>query len=38
MQGYADLQTYTRPGGVEPYCYVADVPKEKIETFRAAAH
>jgi hypothetical protein len=29
---------YSRPGGAEPYCYVTDVPREKIETFRAAAH
>jgi hypothetical protein len=29
---------YSRPGGAEPYCYVADVPKEKIEAYRAAAH
>src|SRR5713226_4918054 len=21
---------YSRPGGAEPYCYVTDVPKEKI--------
>jgi hypothetical protein len=29
---------YTRPGGAEPYCYVTDVPKDKIETYRADAH
>jgi hypothetical protein len=29
---------YSRPGGAEPYCYVADVPKEKIDAYRAAAH
>jgi hypothetical protein len=29
---------YSRPGGAEPYCYVTDVPKEKIEAYRAAAH
>src|ERR1700731_264467 len=22
---------YSRPGGAEPYCYVTDVPREKIE-------
>jgi hypothetical protein len=27
---------YSRPGGAEPYCYVTDVPKEKIEGYRAA--
>jgi hypothetical protein len=27
---------YSRPGGAEPYCYVADVPKEKIEAYRAS--
>jgi hypothetical protein len=26
---------YSRPGGVEPYCYVTDVPKQKIEAYRA---
>jgi hypothetical protein len=26
---------YSRPGGAEPYCYVTDVPKEKIEAYRA---
>jgi hypothetical protein len=29
---------YSRPGGAEPYCYVTDVPKEKIEAYRAVAH
>jgi hypothetical protein len=29
---------YSRPGGAEPYCYVTDVPKEKIEAYRAADH
>ena len=29
---------YSRPGGAEPYCYVADVPKEKIDAYRASAH
>jgi hypothetical protein len=29
---------YTRPGGAEPYCYVTDVPREKIEKYRSAAH
>jgi hypothetical protein len=29
---------YSRPGGAAPYCYVTDVPKEKIEAYRAAAH
>jgi hypothetical protein len=29
---------YSRPGAAEPYCYVTDVPREKIETFRAAPH
>src|SRR5450631_1701111 len=29
---------YSRPGGAEPYCYVTDVPKEKIEAYRAAIH
>jgi hypothetical protein len=28
---------YSRPGGAEPYCYVTDVPKEKIQSYRAAA-
>src|ERR1700694_3461201 len=29
---------YSRPGGAEPYCYVTDVPKEKVESYRAAVH
>jgi len=29
---------YSRPGGAEPYCYVTDVPKEKIDAYRASAH
>jgi hypothetical protein len=29
---------YSRPGGAEPYCYVTDVSKEKIEAYRAVAH
>jgi hypothetical protein len=29
---------YSRPGGAEPYCYVTDVPKDKIEAYRAAGH
>ena len=29
---------YSRPGGAEPYCYVTDVPREKIEAYRAATH
>jgi hypothetical protein len=29
---------YSRPGGAEPYCYVTDVPKEKIEAYRATTH
>jgi hypothetical protein len=28
---------YSRPGGAEPYCYVTDVPKEKIDAYRAVA-
>ena len=26
---------YSRPGGAEPYCYVTDVPKAKIDDYRA---
>jgi hypothetical protein len=26
---------YTRPGGAEPYCYMTDVPKEKVEAYRS---
>jgi hypothetical protein len=29
---------YSRPGGAEPYCYVTDVPREKIEAYRGATH
>jgi hypothetical protein len=29
---------HSRPGGAEPYCYASDVPKEKIEAYRAAGH
>jgi hypothetical protein len=29
---------YSRPGGAEPYCYVTDVPKDKIEAYRATVH
>jgi hypothetical protein len=29
---------YSRPGGAEPYCYITDVPKDKIDAYRAAAH
>ena len=29
---------YSRPGGAEPYCYVTDVPKDKIDGYRAAVH
>src|SRR5260370_36315301 len=29
---------YSRPGGAEPDCYVTDVPKAEIDTYRAAAH
>jgi hypothetical protein len=29
---------YSRPGGAEPYCYVMDVPKDKIEAYRATVH
>jgi hypothetical protein len=26
---------YSRPGDAEPYCYVSDVPKAKIDGYRA---
>src|SRR4030081_2565927 len=29
---------YSRPGGAEPYCQVTDVPKDKIEMYRAKPH
>jgi hypothetical protein len=29
---------YSRPDGAEPYCYVTDVPRQKIEAYRAAGH
>jgi hypothetical protein len=29
---------YTRPGGAEPYRYVTDIPKGRIEAYRAGAH
>jgi hypothetical protein len=28
---------YSRPGGASPYCYVSDVPKEKIGAYKAKA-
>jgi len=26
---------YSRPGGASPYCYILDVPKSKIDEYRA---
>lgn len=26
---------YSRPGGADPYCYISDVPKAKIDAYRS---